>query len=74
MSSADQCKIEIHSSVTVGSKGQVVIPKEARTILNIKEGDKLVVITKGTMALWLIKADDLPKMLAYLQNETQNQQ
>jgi AbrB family looped-hinge helix DNA binding protein len=30
--------------VTVNDKGQVVIPAEARTIIDLKSGDKLVVI------------------------------
>ena len=31
-------------SVTVGSKGQIVIPKEARSIFNIKPGDTLLLL------------------------------
>lgn len=37
-------KVKIWGSATVGSKGQVVIPAEARDTLEIKEGDKLIVI------------------------------
>lgn len=38
---------EIHAfygSATVGSKGQIVIPADARTAMNIKPGDKVVVV------------------------------
>ncbi len=31
-------------SVTVGEKGQIVIPKQARDLFNIKPGDHLVVL------------------------------
>ena len=31
--------------VTVGERGQIVIPKEARKILNIKKGDKLIILS-----------------------------
>ena len=31
-------------SVTVGSKGQIVIPKEARTIFQIRPGDTLLLL------------------------------
>lgn len=31
-------------TVTVGEKGQIVIPKQAREIFNIKPGDTLVVL------------------------------
>lgn len=38
---------------TVGSKGQIVIPAEARIALKIKEGDKLLVMKgqKNTLVL-----------------------
>ena len=31
-------------SATVGTKGQIVIPADARTALQIKEGDRVVVL------------------------------
>lgn len=31
-------------SVTVGSKGQIVIPKEARTVFGIQPGDTLLLL------------------------------
>ena len=37
-------RIKIWGAATVGSKGQVVIPAEAREALDIKEGDKLIVV------------------------------
>lgn len=33
-----------YGSATVGVKGQIVIPQEAREALNIKTGDKLIII------------------------------
>ncbi len=33
-----------YGTATVGSKGQIVIPQEAREELGIKPGDKLVII------------------------------
>ena len=39
---------------TVGSKGQIVIPAEARERLGIKEGDKLLVMAKNNKAIMLI--------------------
>jgi AbrB family looped-hinge helix DNA binding protein len=33
-----------YGSATVGSKGQIVIPADARTAMNIKPGDKVVVV------------------------------
>lgn len=37
-------KTQFYGTATVGTKGQIVIPADAREQLNIKEGDKLVVI------------------------------
>jgi AbrB family looped-hinge helix DNA binding protein len=37
-------RIKVWGAATVGTKGQVVIPAEAREALNIKVGDKLIVV------------------------------
>lgn len=45
-------------SVKVGPKGQITIPKEARSLFNIKEGDTLMVMgdaSRGGIAI--VKAD-----------------
>ena len=37
-------------TVTVGTKGQIVLPKEARDVFNINPGDRLIILgdkTKG---------------------------
>ncbi len=46
-----ECGIRMHGSVIVGSKGQVVIPKDVRELLGIESGDNLVVITKHGKAV-----------------------
>lgn len=38
-------KMKLWGSATVGSKGQLVIPVEAREALDIKEGEKLLMIS-----------------------------
>jgi AbrB family looped-hinge helix DNA binding protein len=50
----------IYGMATVGERGQVVIPSEARQELGIKPGDKLLVIKPpvGKMVSFM-KADDL---------------
>lgn len=35
---------KLYGTATVGTKGQVVIPADARKVLNIKEGDRLYVV------------------------------
>ena len=50
--------IKLWGTATVGAKGQIVIPAEAREALGITEGDKLVVVSgPGEMGAVLFKAD-----------------
>ncbi len=44
--------------VTVGDKGQIVIPAKARKIFNIKPGDRLVVLGEEASGIAIMKADD----------------
>lgn len=67
------CTMQLHATVTVWPKGQVVIPAEVRKLLHIFEGDKLAVITKGEMAVWFVKTEHMPSLLAYLQEATEQQ-
>ena len=48
--------------VTVGDKGQIVIPARARKIFDIKPGDRLVVLGDEFQGLAVIKADMFLKM------------
>lgn len=43
--------------VTVGDKGQIVIPARARKLFNISAGDQLVVLGDETQGLAVMKAD-----------------
>ena len=48
----------LYGAVTVGERGQVVIPQAAREILGIKPGSKLLVMGGGGPGvLFLLKAD-----------------
>ena len=44
-------------SVKVGPKGQITIPKEAREMFEIKEGDTLMVMGDQKKGIALLKAD-----------------
>ena len=44
-------------SVKVGPKGQITIPKEARAMFSIKEGDTLMVLGDQKRGLAIMKAD-----------------
>ena len=41
----------------VGEKGQIVIPKEARDMFNIKSGDSIIVLYDKEKGIALLKAD-----------------
>lgn len=46
----------IFGTVTIGERGQIVIPKKAREIFNLKPGDDLVILGDEEQGLALIKA------------------
>jgi AbrB family looped-hinge helix DNA binding protein len=48
---------KFYGSITVSSRGQIVIPSEARTDFNIKNGDKLLVFGDMKTGLWICTAD-----------------
>lgn len=45
--------------VTVGDKGQIVLPKQARKIFHIQAGDQLVVLGDEAQGIAIIKADEM---------------
>ena len=47
----------LFGSVKVGERGQIVIPKEAREIFGIKQGDILLVLGDVERGIALVKAD-----------------
>lgn len=48
--------------VTVGDKGQIVIPAKARKIFNIQAGDQLLVLGDEEQGLAIVKEEDFIKM------------
>lgn len=53
----------LFGAVTVGEKGQIVIPKEARKIFHIEAGDKLFILGDETQGLAMVRADDMLAMI-----------
>ncbi len=63
-------KMKLWGTATVGSKGQVVIPAEARTELGLIEGSKLIVMGNAARGgLMLIKAESVEKMMQHAQSD-----
>lgn len=53
----------IFGIVTVGERGQIVIPKKARDVFDVKPGDELVILGDETQGLAMIKANAMLKFL-----------
>ncbi len=66
------CGVKMHGSVTVGTKGQIVIPKDVRDMLDIKEGDILMTMTKYGKFVGFIKAEDMEEFINLLRAECNN--
>ena len=60
-------KMKFWGAATVGSKGQIVIPAEAREELSIKEGDKLMVVGHpARKTLMLVNQETVSAMLEHI--------
>ena len=58
---------KLYGTASVGSKGQVVIPADARQALNIQTGDRLYVVgSEKSQWIGFIKEDQLRHMVEHL--------
>lgn len=64
---------KLYGTATVGTKGQIVIPVEAREQLQIAEGDRLYVVgapNKGIVSLF--KEDTLEQFIEQMNVQVEN--
>ncbi|MBU1039330.1 AbrB/MazE/SpoVT family DNA-binding domain-containing protein [Patescibacteria group bacterium] len=54
---------EFFNTVTVGQRGQIVIPADIRKAMDIKVGQKLMIFVKMRKVAAIFKMDDLEDML-----------
>lgn len=60
---------KLYGTATVGTKGQVVIPSDAREELGIATGDRLYVVgSKASQWVGFIKEDQLRAMIEHVTN------
>lgn len=59
--------------LTVGEKGQVVIPAEARGLFNIKAGDKLVALGDEAQGIALLKAEGFLQMADMIRGKSESE-
>lgn len=62
----------IFGAVTVGDKGQIVIPVKARRIFQIQQGDALVVLGDEQQGIALVKQEALMAMLYAIRNQEES--
>ncbi len=51
------------AEATLSSKNQIVVPREARQAMQVKAGDKILVVSRGDHALMLRKPQSYPKAI-----------
>ena len=54
----------------VGEKGQIVIPKEARDMFNIKPGDSMIILCDKEKGIALLKSDFMEESFDKIMNPT----
>ena len=57
---------EFFGTATVGEKGQVVIPSQAREKMKLKKGDKLLVFGMGSDMISFSKLEHLEKFAGHI--------
>jgi AbrB family looped-hinge helix DNA binding protein len=56
----------MYGMTTMGPRGQIVIPAEARKDLGIETGDRLLVVGKFGKVLSMMKAEDIEGMVSMM--------
>ena len=64
----------IFGTVKVGEKGQIVIPKEARDIFNIKPGDTLLLLGDEAQGIAIVKHELFRQFAQNVLNAKENKE
>jgi AbrB family looped-hinge helix DNA binding protein len=59
------CGCKVEALVSIDARGQMVLPKDVREKIGVKEGEKLAIMTMGhhdECCIMLVKAERLNKM------------
>jgi len=57
---------KVFGAVTVGERGQIVIPAETRKVYGIKSGDRLIVFAKPGSPIGLVPAEQFNDFLNHM--------
>lgn len=64
---------KLYGTSTVGTKGQVVIPADAREALDISQGDRLYVVGKSDAGVLIFfKEDALESVMQHLTDQVES--
>jgi AbrB family looped-hinge helix DNA binding protein len=63
---------KFYGITTLGEKGQVVVPSEARKAMGLKKGEKLLVLGIGHDMLAFSKVANIQHLITKLQSKLQN--
>lgn len=66
---------KFYGKVPVGTKGQIVIPAEARKIMNIKPGDNVIIISgppHHDKTINIMPEDEFNKFLNFFEKQVTN--
>lgn len=64
---------KLYGTATVGSKGQIVIPAEAREALSLQTGDRLYIAgSKTKKVLFCLKEDELRELVEQLTGQLES--
>lgn len=62
---------KLYGTATIGSKGQVVIPADAREDLGLKAGDRLYVVSAGDAGVVFLKEEMLEDIVAKMSEQVE---
>ena len=62
---------KLYGTATIGSKGQVVIPADAREDLGLKAGDRLYVVSAGNAGVVFLKEEMLENIVAKMSEQVE---
>lgn len=62
----NSCQKHFYGTASIGEKGQIVIPNDARKEMKLKKGDRLLVFGMGEDMIALAKLSQIEKIASHL--------